>query len=84
MIYGAIVFGKFDLDMLWFLGSGIAMIVTALANLNSESILILRVQNGLMVIFLCALVSIAPQPQVWLGLILFVGLLVASFVNLRT
>ncbi len=55
------------------------MIVTALANLANGDILILRVQNGLMLAFIIALLMKAPQPQVFIGLVLFSGLVTSSF-----
>ena len=82
LAFGVIVYKSFSLELLWFLGTGIAMITTALANLNSGStVWILRVQNALMLGFILALVILAPQPQIWLGLILFTGLLFVSFVK---
>jgi len=83
LAFGVIVYQGYSLELLWFLGSGVAMIVTALANLNSGSIGILRVQNTLMLVFLVALVLIAPQPQVVFGLILFSGLFVESWFGAR-
>jgi len=80
--FGAIAYKSFSLELLWFLGTGIAMITTALANLNgSRSAWILRVQNTLMLGFIVALVILAPQPQIWLGLILFAGLFYLSLVK---
>ncbi len=82
LVFGVIVYKSFSLELLWFLGTGIAMITTALANLNSSrTIWILRVQNALMLSFIVALVILAPQPQIWLGLILFAGLFLISFVK---
>ena len=79
LVFGILVYKTFSLELLWFLGSGVAIIVTALANLKPGNIWILRVQNSLMLGFLVALVILAPQPQVWLGLVLFTGLFFASF-----
>lgn len=80
LAFGVIVYKVFNLEMLWFLGTGIAMITTALANLNRSKIVwILRVQNALMLGLIIALAILAPQPQIWLGLILFTGLFYLSF-----
>ena len=84
LIFGVIAYKSFSLELLWFLGSGVAMIVTALANLNSGSVRILRVQNGLMFSFVVALVILAPEPQIWLGLMLFAGLLLTSCLKSQT
>jgi len=79
LVFGIIVYKEFSLDMLWFLGAGIAMIVTALANFRNDKIWILRVQNVLMLGFIMALAVYVPQPQVWLGIGLFASLLGLSF-----
>jgi len=78
LVFGVVSYKNFSLEMLWFLGSGVAMIVTALANLKHGSFWILRVQNLLMLVFIVALIILAPQPQVWLGLVLFSGLFISS------
>lgn len=75
LVFGLIVFEQFDLELVWFLSAGVAMIVTALANLNRHRNWILRIQNTLMLGFLIILVIFVSQPQVWLGIFLFAGLL---------
>ncbi len=78
LVFGIIAYQAFSVDLLWFLGSGIAMIVTALANFKGEKIWILRVQNALVLGFVAALASLMPLPQVLAGLVLFAGLVVLS------
>jgi hypothetical protein len=78
LAFGVIAYEGFSLELLWFLGTGVAMIVTALANFKNKDIWILRFQNGLMLGFVVALVILAPEPQVWLGLIFFAGLFITS------
>ena len=79
LIVGILVYEKFDLEMIWFLSAGIAIIVAALANFRNDKTWILKVQNALMLGFIVALLTLAPQPQVWLGLVLFTGLLGLSY-----
>ena len=81
LIFGMLAYKQFSLDMIWFLGAGIAMIVTALANFKADKIWILRIQNALMLGFILALVILAPEAQVWLGIILFASLLALSCVR---
>lgn len=81
IIFGCIVFKTLNLETFWFLGFGLAMIMTALANFKRDRIWILRVQNALMLSFVVTLLFLAPQPQVWLGCILFAGLFFVSFMK---
>ena len=78
LTFGIIAYKDFSIDLLWFLGSGIAMIVTALANFKNEKIWILRVQNALTLGFIVALAYLLPLPQIWVGLVLFAGLFILS------
>ena len=81
IFYGLIVFESVNLQTMWFIGSGVAMIVTGLANFKTEKIWLLRIQNLLMTGFALSLTFYAPLPQVWLTLFLFAGLLAISFLN---
>ncbi len=81
LIFGIFVYDTINLEIAWFLGSGIAMLVTALANIQTDKIGVLRLQNALMVIFLIGLATLAPLPQVLFGLILFTGLLGLSYLK---
>ena len=76
--FGLFVFKTLNLEVFWFLGFGLAIIVTALANLTHERHFILKIQNGLMLLFISALLFMAPQPQVLLGCALFAGLFILS------
>lgn len=75
---GILVFKAFNLDVFWFLGFGLAMIVTALANFQQDRVWILRLQNALMLGSIVALLFLAAQPQVWLGFGLFGSLFLLS------
>lgn len=78
IVFGFAVFKTFNLEVFWFLGFGLAMIVTALANFRRDNIWVLRFQNALMLGFIITLLFLAAQPQVWLGAILFGGLFCLS------
>jgi len=78
IIFGALMFKTLTLDSFWFLSFGLAMMLTALGNYGPVNINILRLQNGLMFVFILALAALAPQPQVLLGCGLFAGLLILS------
>lgn len=81
IIFGFVMSPEIDLNFIWFQGSGVAMIVGALANFKADKIWILRVQNILVLGFICALLTQASEPQIWLGLILFGGLTILSFLK---
>ncbi len=78
LIFGFIVFPQINPDVLWFLGAGIAMIVTGLGNFQSRSPFILRTQNALTFAYIAGLAYYLPQPQVLIGLFLFTGLFALS------
>jgi len=79
IIFGFAVFKTFNLESFWFTGFGLGLIVAALANFRRDKIWILRAQNTLTLGFLIALLTLAPEPQIWLGCLLFAGLLLLSF-----
>lgn len=81
IIFGIVVFKTLTLETFWFHGFGLAMIVTALANFRHDKIWILRLQNGLMVCFIWVLTFLAPQPQIFIGGLLFTGLFALSFLQ---
>lgn len=78
IIFGFVVFKVFTLETFWFLGFGLAIIMTALANFQQDKVWILRAQNALMLGFIVALLFLAAQPQVLIGCILFAGLFLIS------
>lgn len=84
IIYGFVVFKSLTLETYWFHGAGVAMILTGLANLQNDKAWILNVQNALMFGFISVLVILAPEPQVWAGIVLFGGLLLMSLFKQRT
>lgn len=79
IVFGVLVFKSLTLESFWFLSFGLAMIVTALSNLKSESDWMLSAQNTLTLGFICTLAFLAPQIQIFLGCVLFAGLLFISF-----
>ena len=78
LIFGVVMFPEFNLNVVWFQGAGIAMIVTALANFNRPN-KILRLQNMLTLTYIIVLVTQLPAPQVWVGVVLFSVLTLFSY-----
>lgn len=79
IIYGLVVFKNYSVDIVWFIGAGIAMIVVAMTNLSPASSLKMRViQNLIMTIYTLAILGVLIAPQVILACLLFGGLLAAS------
>ena len=76
-----------SLDLLWFIGSGAAIMCVALSNLlrsrrpSTISSLNLFVQNAVMTGFFCAAWFVLPAPQVIVGGALFAAMLVVSAVH---
>lgn len=81
LAFGVVVYKTFNLEVFWFLGFGLAMIVTALANFRQDNIWVLRMQNALTLGFIIALLTLASEPQVWIGAVLFGGLFCLSCRN---
>ncbi len=74
LVYGMVVFKALTPDHLWFAGAGIAMICVGLAHWNRPA----RVQAALMCIYLGVLALILPLPQIFIGLAIFLTLLVSN------
>lgn len=78
------IYSAWDLEALWFLGSGIAIVIGALANSltldNSgwDKRLVLTFINIVMTAFFLSAWLLLPAPQVAVGGCLFVALLVCS------
>jgi len=75
---------RFTLDVLWFLGSGLAIVCVALSNLLlplARSLFTdfgLSVQNACLIGFFGAAWFVLPQPQVIAGGVIFAGLFFLS------
>jgi len=78
LIFGFTVLKTLGLELFWFQSFGLAMIVTALANFKRDNVWVLRLQNGLALGFVIALLTLSQAPQIWVGLILFSGLFLLS------
>lgn len=78
------IYPAWNLEALWFLGSGIAIVIGALANSlgidgsNRASGLILILINAAMVSFFLSAWFVLPAPQVAIGGLLFTALLACS------
>lgn len=85
---GTMIFDGLTLDALWFAGSGLALILGGMINLFAQLAhydtggrVLLRTANIGMAIFLGLLCSLAPEPQVIFGLILFAALAAMSLLR---
>ena len=83
LAYGGFAYKAYSLELLWFCGTGIAIIVTALANFRPNEGGLTGLQNAVMLSFSLAIAAAAPLPQVWAAVILFSGLFVISMMDLR-
>ncbi|MGJ3230585.1 MAG: hypothetical protein ACFE0P_02180 [Oceanicaulis sp.] len=79
---------RFTLDLLWFVGSGLAIICVALGNLLQATPVSvgagvgLCLQNAILIGFFIAAWFLMPQPQVVGGGALFAGLFLLSALRL--
>jgi len=74
LIYGFIAYRELTPDHIWFAGAGIAMICVGLANWQAPA----RIQAVLMTIYLIPMAIIMPLPQVFLGLAIFITLVLSG------
>jgi len=75
LIYGFIAFKGLTPDHIWFAGAGIAMICVGLANWQRSA----QIQNLLMTAYIIPMAIILPLPQVFLGLAIFMTLIIAGW-----
>ena len=75
LIYGFIAFKGLTPDHIWFAGAGIAMICVGLANWQRPA----QIQNMLMTAYMIPMAIILPLPQVFLGLAIFMTLIIAGW-----
>jgi len=82
IIFGIVVFKAYTLEVVWFMGAGVAMIVVAITNLSGQTPVKLRVgQNFIMMIYCFAILGIRPAPQVILACLLFGGLFAVTVIE---
>jgi hypothetical protein len=81
----ALIYTSWTADALWFVGTGLAIVIAAAANiaainaLDHPSRLIMAIINVMMIGFFAAAWSVLPGPQVIVGGILFAGLAVCGW-----
>jgi hypothetical protein len=81
----ALLYPKWTTGALWFVGTGLAIVIGAMANIaamtaaDRTSRSILAVINAMMTGFFAAAWSVLPGPQVIVGGILFAGLALCTF-----
>ena len=80
----ALIYPSWTLEALWFLGSGLAMVIGAAANILalgplafSRRMIIVLINAG-MTIYFAAAWQILPEPQVMVGALLFAGLAIST------
>lgn len=84
-----LAYADWTIDALWFVGTGLAIMVAACANFigfqssGVSSRLILAAINLAMSLFFAAAWLVLPGPQVLIGGVLFFGLAICSLVNRR-
>ncbi|HEV7311894.1 MAG: hypothetical protein J0H88_00510 [Sphingomonadales bacterium] len=84
-----LIFGIWTTDVLWFVGTGVAIVIAAAANLIAVNApdragrSILVIINAMMAGFFAAAWSVLPGPQVIVGGILFAGLAVCAWTTER-
>ena len=71
LIYGALAFKALTPEHIWFAGAGVAMICVGLSNWRASA----RLQAVIMVVYCALMASQIPLPQVFLGLAIFVILM---------
>jgi len=74
LIYGFIVFKSLTPDHIWFAGAGIAMICVGFANWQRPA----QIQNMLMTAYMIPMAIILPLPQVFVGLVIFMTLIISG------
>jgi hypothetical protein len=80
-----LIYGSWNADALWFVGTGFAIVIGAAANLvamdaqDRASRSVLVIINTMMVGFFAAAWSVLPGPQVIVGGLLFAGLAVCAW-----
>lgn len=81
----ALIYANWTPDALWFVGTGFAIVISAAANLatinslDRAGRLIMATVNIMMTGFFAAAWSVLPGPQVIVGGLLFVGLVVCTW-----
>ena len=71
LIYGALAFKALTPEHIWFAGAGVAMICVGLSNWRASA----RLQALIMTVYCGLMASQIPLPQVFLGLAIFVILM---------
>jgi len=84
IIFGIVVFKSYNLEVVWFIGAGVAMIAVAVTNLSATSLRLRLIQNFMMLLYVIAILGVLQQIQAIIAGFLFGGLfLVSAFQALR-
>ena len=74
LIFGLVVYRALTPEHIWFAGAGVAMICVGLANWQGPS----RIQSIIMIAYMIPMAIIMPLPQVFLGLAIFLTVLISG------
>ena len=74
LLYGALAFKALTPEHIWFAGAGIAMICVSLSNWRAPA----RIEAVIMMAYLAVMVSLIPLPQVFIGLAIFIILVLPT------
>lgn len=74
LLYGVLAFKALTPDHIWFAGAGIAMICVGLSNWRRPS----RIEAAVVTVYLAIMVSVMPLPQVFVGLVIFITLMLPT------
>lgn len=84
----AFVFERLSMDALWFIGSGVAIVLGGVLNLFAQAAsygaggrILLIAANLLILVFFGLVMWVVPEPQVIVGTVLFAALLVQSLIR---
>jgi len=75
LIYGIVVFKSLTPDHIWFAGAGVAMICVGLSNWRAPA----QIQTAVMIAYMVPMAIVLPLPQVFLGLAIFMTLMLAGW-----
>jgi|GEM_PF-3457465 len=86
LLISGTVFESLTQDMLWFIGSGLAIIYLALMNLQFRALFakvmyyrLLQLANILLIAFIGSMIVVSPMLPAYIGLALVVGLVFANW-----
>ena len=74
LIFGMFAFKAITPEHIWFAGAGIAMVCAGFSNWRAPA----RIEAAIMTTYLAVMVSLMPLPQVFIGLAIFITLMLPT------